>query len=402
MFKFLALASLVVLVAEVAMVGPPTVDAPDLEYPAGPFDMESNLDSVRLAPILVVTGLETPTDVVGSPVDDRLFVVEKAGRIVVVEEGEVLPEPMLDLSVWINSSGNEQGMLSLLLHPDFESNGRVFVFFTDLAGTSQLVEARVEADNPNRIAPGSLRSVLTIPQYGQYHQSGSMFFGPDGFLWLSLGDGGGIGDPEGRGQDFSNIDASILRIDVDAGRPYGIPSDNPVLGDDARPEIWAYGLRNPWRISYDEATGLIYIPDVGQEGSEEVNIVRMDDGGHNFGWSVSEGTGCYQTEDCSFEGHTLPVYQYLHEGNGCAIVGGQVYRGELMPEVVGHYFFADFCLGWIRSIVADDSEVYVVRNWITQREDRLGNVTTIGSDRNGELYVATMDGEIWRLELESR
>ena len=401
-FKFLVAASLLVLASEALFSGPATVDASDVEYAHGEVEVSADLAGVQLSPQLVASGLETPTDIVGSPTDDRLFIVEKAGRIRVVEDGVVLPDPMIDLSAWIKSDGNEQGMLSLRLHPEFEQNGRLFIFFTDLDGTSQLVEARADQNDPNRIALGSLQLIMTIPQYGQYHQSGSMFFAPDGLLWISLGDGGGIGDPEGHGQDFSNIDASILRIDVDSSWPYGVPDDNPEFGPGARPEIWAYGLRNPWRISFDSVTGLLFIPDVGQEGSEEVNVVRIDEGGHNFGWSVSEGTGCYETENCSLEGQTLPVYQYLHEGNGCAIVGGQVYRGQLMPEVRGHYFFADFCLGWIRSIVADESEVYLVKDWTTRRDDRLGNVTTIGADRNGELYVANMDGEIWHLELADK
>jgi glucose/arabinose dehydrogenase len=316
-----------------------------------------------------------------------------------VDDGRVLEEPFLDIVDEVLSEGNEQGLLSLRFHPDFESNGRVLIFFTDLDGTSQLMEASVSSEDPDRLDRESLKTIMTIPQRGQYHQSGSMFFGPDGFLWLSLGDGGGIGDPDKQGQNTDSLLATIVRIDVDHGRPYAIPSNNPFVSGGGRPEVWAYGVRNPWRISYDETTGFLYIPDVGQEGSEELNVIPMREGGHNFGWSVSEGTGCYDAETCDMRGHTLPVYEYLHNGNGCAMVGGQVYRGELMKPLQGHFFFADYCLGWIRSVVLNDEEVFEVVDWTTSREDRLGNVTTIGADSNGELYVANLDGEVWRLEI---
>lgn len=360
----------------------------------------NSVDGLVLEPRLIVDGLDAPVDIVAGPLGDRLFVAEKKGRVRIVEDGQILPNIFMDISDWVLSVGNEQGLLGIRFHPDFVENGRFFAFFTDLAGTSQLVEARVDPLNRDEVVPGSFRSILTIPQYGQYHQSGSMFFGPDGYLWLSIGDGGGIGDPEEQGQDPHSLEATIIRIDVDNGYPYSIPADNPfVENGEGRPEVWAYGVRNPWRISYDTETGLLYLPDVGQEGSEELNVVPLQESGQNFGWSVSEGTGCYDADTCDMAGHTLPVYQYLHNGNGCAMVGGQVYRGELMAPVEGHYFMADYCLGWIRSVVLDDDEVFEVVDWTRRRDDRLGNVTTIGSDRFGELYVANLDGEIWRLEL---
>lgn len=398
MFKILATASIIVLGVELLTGGPPISDSPAELPPAGEVVAESP-EGVVLDPRLLVSGLESPVDIVGEIDGDRLFVVEKGGRIRIVDGDEILSEPFLDLQDWVLSRGNEQGMLSMRFHPNFAENGRVFVFFTDQVGTSQLVEARVLPENRDRVDPSSLQSVLSIPQYGQYHQSGSMFFGPDGHLWLSLGDGGGIGDPEGNGQNPGVIEASILRIDVDGPGRYSVPSDNPFVGEaGGRGEVWAYGLRNPWRISYDAVTGLLYIPDVGQEGVEELNVIPISEGGHNFGWSVTEGNDCYDADTCSRDGQTMPVYQYLHDGNGCAIVGGQVYRGSLMPEMAGHYFFADFCLGWIRSVVLDDESVRVVYDWTKTKDDRLGNVTTFGSDRHGELYVGTLEGEIWRLE----
>lgn len=399
MFKFLLPVALAVLVVESVMSGPAIVAAGTGVEPGWAPPSPSSVEGLALQPVLVAHGLESVTDVVGDPHADRLFVVEKAGRVRIVVDGEPLDEPFLDIREWVGSVGNEQGMLSMLFHPDFAENGRVFFFFTDTAGDSRIVEANVGEDNPDRVVLESMRLILTIPQYGQYHQSGSMFFGPDGYLWVSLGDGGGIGDPLGHGQDIKEINASIIRIDIDKGSPYSIPDDNPFVGQNARAETWAYGLRNPWRITYDLESGLVYIPDVGQEGSEEINVVRLDDGGHNFGWAVTEGSVCYAAETCDTSGHTFPVYQFLHDGNGCAIIGGSVYRGELMPELDGHYFFADFCLGWLRSAVLDESDVYLVVDWTVDREDRLGNVTTFGTDRHGEMYVANLEGEVYRLEL---
>ncbi|MEX0796806.1 MAG: PQQ-dependent sugar dehydrogenase [Acidimicrobiia bacterium] len=398
MLKFLVAASLVVLSVELMMSGPAVVTASPAPVSQEIDPAPGSVDGLRLSPVLVTDDLEQPTDVVGSPDDDRLFVVEKAGKIRIVEDGIVADRPFLDITRWVGSVGNEQGMLSLRFHPRYAENGRIFIFFTDTRGTSQLAEARVDTTG-DEVDLSSLRSIMSVPQFGQYHQSGSMMFGPDGYLWVSLGDGGGIGDPLGHGQDFTNIDASIIRIAVDKGSPYAVPDDNPFIGTSARPEIWAYGVRNPWRISYDATTGYVYIPDVGQEGSEEINVVSLGDAGLNFGWAVSEGSVCYGGGECNMSGHTLPVYEYLHDGNGCAMIGGEVYRGSLMPELDGHFFFADFCLGWIRSVVLDDSDVHMVVDWITEREDRLGNVTTIGSDRHGELYVANLAGELWRLEL---
>lgn len=402
MTKFLVPVAILVLAIEVLLGGAPISDDGPVDL-AGPSVVESPgpVDGLELAPRLIIDGLDEPTDVVGAPSDDRIFVVEKAGLIRILEDGELLTEPYLDLTRWVGSRGNEQGLLSLLFHPDYQSNGRVFIFLTDKTGTSQLIELKTMSDNPDHADPRTIRSVLTIPQVGQYHQSGSMFFGPDGYLWVSLGDGGGIGDPEQHGQDPGNIDASIVRIDVDGSSPYAIPADNPFVNDPGGglPEVWAFGLRNPWRITYDPETRLLYIPDVGQEGAEELNVVPINRDGYNFGWSIFEGTTCYKADSCLLPDQTLPVYQYLHNGNGCAIIGGRVYRGELMPELVGHYFFSDFCLGWVRSVVVNQNEVLLVKDWTRSRAERLGTVTTIGSDRHGELYVATLEGQIWRLEL---
>lgn len=390
---------MLVLLVEIFSTGPSIsaapVTTPPIEAPTGIVGDPL----VGLKATLVADGFGPLTDVVGSPIDDRLFVVEKAGRILVVDHGQTLPKPFLDIADFVYSLGNEQGLLTLLFHPDFADNGRLFVFFTDRDADSRLVEMKVSSSDPNLVDPSSVRDILEIPQSRQYHQSGSMVFGPDGMLWLSIGDGGGMGDPDRNGQNRGNLYATVVRIDVDHGDPYSIPEDNPFVGSRSgeRPEIWAYGVRNPWRITIDPQTGYLVIPDVGQEGAEEVDLVKLDDGGRNFGWSTMEGTSCFRDEGCDTTGITPPVFEYLHNGYGCAIVGGPVYRGSAMPELDGQYFYADYCLGWVRSLKLEDGQVVQRRDW-EQDLQRKGNVSTIGTDRKGEMYIVNLDGEVWRID----
>jgi glucose/arabinose dehydrogenase len=347
---------------------------------------------------LVAEGMGPLTDATGRPNSDIILVTEKEGRVLSIENGEVRSEPFIDLTDSVLSAGNEQGLVTIALHPRFTENGRVYLFFTDLEGDSQLVEVRADPSDLSTALSGARRPILTIPQDQQYHQSGSITFGPDGLLWLSIGDGGGIGDPHGYGQDPGNLYGTLVRLDIDAASPYAIPSSNPYVGsgDEGRLEVWAYGLRNPWRVSIDEATGLVYVPDVGQDGSEEINVVPIAEGGHNFGWSISEGSECFEAEGCDLEGQTLPALEYLHEGRGCAIVGGDVYRGEAIPELQGHYFFGDYCSGWVRSVAFVDGEVTMEHDW----EEQLGkipNLTSFGTDGNGEILITNLQGELWRL-----
>ena len=346
---------------------------------------------------LVVAGLHFPTDVLELPGSGLLLVAEKPGRVVIVEDGRVLEKPLLDISDWIVETSQEQGLLSIEAHPDFVDNDLLYLFFTDLIGDSQLVEVEVLRSGSSVLGVGPPRSILQVPQRHKYHQSGSMVFGPDGYLWVSIGDGGGIGDPEKNGQNPATLKGTIIRLDL-SGRPYSIPSDNPFfdLRRGGRPEVWAYGLRNPWRISIDHETGLLYVPDVGQETVEEINIVTLSDGGTNFGWSATEGTGCFREETCDPEAFTLPVLHYLHKGNGCAIVGGQVYRGAAVPELHGHYFYADFCRGWIRSLLYEGGLVTNEREWESDI-GKLGNVTSFGTDTDGEMFVTNQEGQLWKI-----
>lgn len=348
-----------------------------------------------LAAERVVDGLDEPVDMFTLPGHDSLFVVEKPGRIVRVGDGGALDPPVLDMSALVLNGGNEQGLLTVLPDPDFALNCRIYLFYTDSFGDSRLARATVSGVAEPSVDIRTLQTVLEIPQHQDWHQSGSMIFGPDGYLWVSVGDGGGIADPHGHGQNPYSLEATILRLDVASDR-YEIPADNPFADSDGgRPEVWAYGLRNPWRISIDPPTRRLYIPDVGQANVEEIDIVDMSDAGRNFGWSVTEGSGCFEATTCDTTGITMPVYEYEHENTGCAIVGGQVYRGQAIPELDGQYFFADFCSGWIRSLAFDGTEVTGTTNWEGLEVDRL--ITSFGADQAGELYFMNLDGGLWRI-----
>jgi glucose/arabinose dehydrogenase len=346
----------------------------------------------------IAENLDQPSDMFTLPGHDELFVVEKPGRIVPVREGGIVGPPILNMTSLVLTESNEQGLLTVRPDPRFTETCLLYIFYTDVYGDSELATVRVSGYDPPTIPIHTLRHVLEIPQKQDWHQSGSMVFGPEGHLWVSVGDGGGIGDPHGYGQNPRRLEGTVLRLDVDAGS-YQAPADNPFVDSEAgRDEVWAYGLRNPWRLSIDEKSGLIYIPDVGQEDFEEINIVDRHDGGLNFGWSITEGSGCYQAESCDTGGITQPVYEYAHHGNGCAVVGGQVYRGEAIPELAGQYFFADFCGGWVRSLEYANGEVVSTTVWPGLGNHRL--LTTIGTDSHGELYIMTLDGGLWKIVAE--
>lgn len=348
---------------------------------------------------LITDQLDQPSDMFVLPGSSILFVVEKPGRIVAVEDGAIHDHPVLDMTSMVESGENEQGLLTALPAPDFADTCKIYLFYTDTHGDSQLVDARVSGIEQPTISTGSFHAVMTIPQPHIWHQSGSMFFGPEGYLWVTAGDGGHIGDPNNEGQNPRTLLATVMRIDVSVS-PYAIPPDNPFNGsDEGADEVWAYGLRNPWRIWIDE--GNVYIPDVGQEGYEEIDVVPIDEPGHNFGWSVTEGFDCYDKDPddgldpvCDPSSFTMPVAGYVHQDTGCAIVGGPVYRGRDIPELDGHYFYADFCRGWVRSLVYQDGEIHDEAEW-----DRLDQslVTTFATDWAGEMYYASLDGSLWKI-----
>jgi glucose/arabinose dehydrogenase len=350
--------------------------------PAGPFDP----DRVRLEMEVVVEGFESPVLVVAAEGTDRLYVVEQPGRIRVVEDGRLAPTPFLDIGDRL-VFGGEQGLLGLALHPRFVDNGRFFVDYTDVGGDTIVSEFRADGGDADSADAGSERVLLRVDQPFANHNGGHLAFGPDGFLYVALGDGGSAGDPMGNGQRLDTLLGKILRVDVDAspgGVAYGIPPDNPFVGtDDARPEIWAYGLRNPWRFSFDRETGAMWIGDVGQGSIEEVDTGRGGRGGVNYGWNTMEGTACFlPTSGCDERGLTLPVAVYRHD-DGCAVTGGFVYRGSTWPNLHGAYLFADYCSGIIWGLDAARPRAAPP---VVLLESGLA-ISSFGEDAAGGLYV---------------
>ena len=354
-------------------------------------------EPVALAAALVVDGLSSPLFLTAPESDDRLFVVERGGRIVVIQNGAALPTPFLDIGSLV-TAGGEQGLLGLAFHPDYASNGYFFVDYTDAAGgDTQVVRYTVSAD-PNVADAGSAFPILSVAQPYENHNGGMLAFGPDGMLYIGLGDGGSGGDPDNNGQRPETLLGSILRVDVDGGSPYAIPTDNPFVGDPtAFEEVWAYGLRNPWRFTFDRQTDDLYIADVGQSEREEIDYEPASSpGGVNYGWNVMEGSACYEPPSgCSQAGLTLPMHEYTH-ADGCSISGGYVYRGADVPDAVGRYFYADFCRTWVRSIAVDAG----VASDEQEHTDALGEISGIvsfGEDGHGELYIVSLDGAVYRL-----
>jgi glucose/arabinose dehydrogenase len=344
----------------------------------------------------VTAGLSFPVALAAPAGDARLFVVEKSGRIRIIEHDTLRTDPFLDISALV-STGSEQGLLGLAFHPDYATNGRFFVDYTDTNGDTRIAAYHVSS-NPAIADPGSASILLEVPQPFSNHNGGQLAFGPDGYLYIGMGDGGSGGDPNGHGQATDDLLGSLLRIDVNGARPYAIPSDNP-WADSAgsRGEIWSIGLRNPWRFSFDRQTHDLYIADVGQGDYEEVDVSTAASGGGrgaNYGWNTMEGNSCYQAASCDRAGLVLPVIQYDH-GEGCSITGGYVYRGSAMPDLRGHYFYADFCSGWIRSFRFDGATATDERSWNALAPG--GNITSFGEDAVGELYVMTSDGTLDRI-----
>ncbi len=345
----------------------------------------------------VVSGVPDPVHLTAPPGDDRLFVVEQSGRIWVVRDGELLEAPFLDLQEFV-SSGGERGLLSMAFHPEYEVNGRFYVNYTDDAGDTRVVGFLASSDS-DRADAESAETLLHVEQPFPNHNGGHIAFGPDGKLYVAMGDGGGSGDPLGSGQDPGTLLGALLRIDVDGGQPYGIPPDNPFVDEpSARDEIWAIGLRNPWRISFDEPSGTLYIADVGQHRWEEVNAESADAPGLNYGWNVMEGEECFDSQECNPSDLTLPVMTYRTGPEGCAVVGGDVYRGEDIPEVEGHYFYSDWCGGWLRSFRIEGGAVVDEREW---NVGHVGRILSMGQDARGELYMLSSEGgTVYRIVAE--
>jgi len=346
----------------------------------------------------VVSGLSSALYVTAPPGDtNRIFVVQQSGVIRVLRRDTLLAPPFLTVSSVI-AYGGEQGLLSLAFHPRYATNGFLYVGYTAKNGDVTVARYHVSTD-PNVADPASGTILLTVPHstYGN-HNGGLVLFGPDGYLYVGIGDGGSEGDPSGNGQDSTKLLAKILRIDVDGGTPYAIPPTNPFVGrPPAAPEIWAYGVRNPWRFSFDRATGDLYIGDVGQDLWEEIDFAPSGDrGGHDYGWNVMEGMHCYQpSSGCVTTGLNLPVYEYGH-GPGCSIAGGYVYRGTALPAFAGRYFFGDYCAGWVHSFVMQNGSVTDVVDHSAEF-GLIPGLTSFGEDARGELYITSSNGDVYRI-----
>jgi glucose/arabinose dehydrogenase len=343
---------------------------------------------------LVADGFSRPVQAV-DPGDGtgRLFVVEQSGTIRILQDGAPVETPFLDISGEV-SQGNEQGLLSMAFHPKFAENGAFFIDYTDVEGNTQVERRTVSADDPNVADPESKTTLLTVDQPYPNHNGGLLLFGPDSYLYIGLGDGGSQGDPNNNGQDLGTLLGSILRIDVDSGDPYAIPEDNPFVGqEDVAEEIWAFGLRNPWRFSFDRETRDLYIGDVGGSAYEEIDILPAGESGTNFGWVLMEGSECYGGgTECDMDGLELPIYEYSHDF-GCSVVGGYVYRGEAILELQGVYLFADYCSGltWGMGHDADGK-------WVASEPIETGiSISSFSEDPNGELYVTDLNGGVYRV-----
>ncbi len=343
------------------------------------------------------SGFNQPVDL-ASAGDERLFVVEKNGIIRILdEEGNTLPQAFLNIGPRVNSSAGERGLLGLTFHPDYENNGYFFVNYTRNDGTTRISRFQVSDNNANLADPGSELILLEVEQPFPNHNAGDLSFGPDGYLYFGLGDGGAGGDPIDAGQDRLRLLGKMIRIDVDNGNPYSIPPDNPFAEDDfTLDEIWALGLRNPWRFSFDRLTGDMWIADVGQNAFEEIDFQPAGSpGGENYGWRCYEGFEPFNLEDCPAEdAFTFPAHAYAHN-LGCSVTGGYVYRGTRYPNIYGHYIYADFCSGRFWSLTPDGQG-----GWENQEllNDVNSEFVSFGEDRYGELYAAGISsGNIYRV-----
>jgi glucose/arabinose dehydrogenase len=354
---------------------------------------------MRVEPLLslelVTDALNDPVAMVGDPTDPaRLLVLERAGRLVVVDHGTVQIEPLLDLTSEVESGALEQGLLGIALHPAFASNGRLFLYETDRNARMVLLEFAMSPDLPT-VDAASRREILAIPDPDPFHNGGQLLFGPDQRLYVGIGDGGLLENGWRDGRDPASLLGKILRLDVDSapgpGLGYAIPGDNPFLGvAGARGELWAIGLRNPWRFSFDSESGNLWVADVGQLKWEEVDRVPWADAaGANFGWNLTEGNVCFEATSCDRSGLVAPLAVYPHQDGNCAVIGGPVYRGP-GARLNGQYLVGDYCSGRIWTIGPGEREM------ILQQDTDLV-ITTFGTGADGSAYVASQDGRLMKI-----
>jgi len=363
--------------------------------PAPPGTASAGLrrgDGLHVVP--VANSFDHPLFLCSAPGDQRLFVVEQPGRIRWIENGRPSQAVFLDLSRKV-SYGGERGLLGLAFHPAYASNGYLYVNYTDRSGDTQVERYTVRPDR-SAAEPASAKRILWVDQPFANHNGGMLAFGPDGMLYVGMGDGGLAGDPFGNGQNPRSLLGKMLRLDVDHGDPYAIPAGNPyrARARDGRPEIWATGLRNPWRFAFDWTAKLLIIADVGQNKYEEVDVVDAGRAGANYGWSLREGLHRYGFPRPGPPSRVEPAVEYSHS-DGCSVTGGYAYRGRAMPSLAGTIFYSDYCDGWLRSFRWQNGRATEQTEWNVAN---LGAVTSFGEDAERELYVVAHEGRIWKLE----
>lgn len=355
-----------------------------------PPDASSFPDPSSLRWTLIIEGLNRPVDLQHAG-DGRLFIVEQAGIIHVLKDGVFQQQPMLDIRQRVGSIGSEQGLLGLAFHPRFTSNGFFYINYTDRDGDTVIARYRMDPAN-DQADPASELILLRIPQPYANHNGGGLAFGPDGYLYIATGDGGSGGDPLNSGQRLDTLLGKLLRLDVDNGVPYAVPDDNPFNNGEDLPEIWAYGLRNPWRFTFDRSTGELYIGDVGQNLWEEVDYLPAGSpGGANFGWNPREGSHDY----AGSEGLQLtdPVAEYDHDA-GCSVTGGVVIRDPVLIDWQGIYLYGDFCTGTIWGLLRDGQG-----DWQSMQLFSTDfRIASFGEDSSGGVYVVDLLGSVYQLE----
>jgi glucose/arabinose dehydrogenase len=344
--------------------------------------------------VKIIEGLQKPLYLThAGDGSGRIFVLEQDGVIRIVNERSIIQEiPFLDIRSKVRSRG-EQGLLGLAFHPDFSLNGHFYVHYSDKKGETVISRFSV-TDDPDKADSNSEEIVLTHPQPYGNHNGGQIEFGPDGYLYIGLGDGGSRGDPKDNGQNPSTLLGAILRLDVDTVEPYSSPKGNPFVNSlDHRSEIWAFGLRNPWRFSFDRLTGDLYIADVGQDSWEEIDFqLANSSGGENYGWNQMEGNHCY-VERCNPSTFVAPVAEYSHS-DGCSVTGGYVYRGGANNNLKGVYMYGDYCSGSIWTLLKNDSDEWANRLFMKTKL----KISSFGEDEAGEIYVVDHQGYVYWLK----
>ncbi|MGI9667381.1 MAG: PQQ-dependent sugar dehydrogenase [Acidimicrobiia bacterium] len=368
----------------IPVVEPPPASTTSTSVPDQPARRLIGLEIVE-----VVTGLSEPVAVAPAVGIGRTFVVERTGRLIAADQP---PTAVLDITGSVGWDVNEQGFLGFAVHPRFPEDSRGFAVYTNKDRDVVVSSFDWTGDV---FDASSEQTVLLVTQPHKYHQGGGILFGPRGMLWLSLGDGGGGGDKRKNGQDPTTLRGTLVRIDVDRGSPYAIPSTNPyATSDENRPEIWAIGLRNPWRFTIDGVQ--LVVADVGEHTADEINVTDVDAPGLNYGWPIMEGFDCFQTDPCDTEGLTTPEF-VIPRTRSCALIGGPVYRGSQIPELFGHYLYGDFCIGWIRSAPLLNGTLGPEVNW-EPFIGQVGMITSIAADHKGELLITTIEGRVLALE----